>query len=32
MPQTLKAKNQTENFPKKNYQRVQEKLPLNEMY
>ena len=32
MPQTLKAKNQTENFPKKNYQRVQEILPLNKMY
>jgi hypothetical protein len=36
-PQNFQAKNQTENFPKKNYQRDQEQLPplplsLNEMY
>jgi len=36
-PQNFQTKNQTENFPKKNYQRDQEQLPplllsLNEMY
>jgi hypothetical protein len=36
-PQNFQVKNQIENFPKKNYQRVQEQLPplsllLNEMY
>ena len=36
-PQNFQVKNQVENFPKKNYQRIQEQLPLlplplNEMY